>query len=94
MNTHWMTDAACPDRLDLPWLADADQTAEWDRLTMAGICAGCPARAACEVYVSVQDVTGGFWAGRHRDLDAATMDAAGWPVWAVQPALPGLGDAA
>jgi hypothetical protein len=95
MNTAWMSAATCPDRLDLPWLVDSDDLSTWERLTMAAICTDCPTIAACTAFVSVEDVTGGFWAGCHRDHPAAApVPVASRPVWAVQPELPGFGDAA
>ena len=95
MNTDWISAATCPDRLDLPWLADSDDMSARDRLAMATICADCPVFAACMTFVAAEDVTGGFWAGQHRDLPAAApARAANRPRWAVQPELPGLGDVA
>ena len=95
MDTEWISAATCPDRVDLPWLADSENVSGWERLTMAAICAGCPVFAACMAFVAVEDVNGGFWAGHHRDLQTASpAGAANRPGWAIQPELPGLGDAA
>jgi len=60
----WMTGAACTNRPDLPWIADADSTTDRERVAMAGVCAGCPVQALCATYVAGTDVTGGFWAGK------------------------------
>lgn len=83
----WMRDGACLSRVDLPWIADAEQTTAWDRLAMGTLCQGCPVLADCARHANKQKVTAGFWAGRHRDVDAPTLLAG--PGWAIDP-LPGL----
>jgi len=60
----WMTDAACVDRPELPWLADHPAPAE--KRAMALMCGVCPVRPDCADYVTAADVTAGFWAGRNR----------------------------
>lgn len=60
----WMTDAACIDRLVLPWLAD--RPSDGEKRSMALVCGVCPVRPECADYVRAADVTAGFWAGRNR----------------------------
>jgi hypothetical protein len=83
----WMTGAACTNRLDLPWIADAETTTDRERLVMATVCAGCPVLTACERFATDQDMTGGFWAGTSRGLDTPSMLTG--PGWTID-ALPGL----
>ena len=83
----WMTAAACTNRPDLPWIGDVETTTTSDRLAMAAVCAGCPVLAACDRFATEQDMTGGFWAGTPRDLDAPA--ALTGPGWVINP-LPGL----
>ena len=87
----WMRDGACLNRGDMPWIADCDQTTTWDRLAMAALCQGCPVLPDCAGYASRAKVTAGFWAGRHRDEDAANPFVG--PGWAIDP-FPGLGGVA
>ena len=93
MSTHdtdWMARAACADRPGLPWLHDAPDVQPWDRLVMAAICDTCPVRTHCTAFVIEAEVTGGFWAGAHREDVQQLPDG---PVWFI-PALPGRGDVA
>ncbi len=68
----WMTDAACIDRLALPWLEDHPSDAE--KRAMALACGVCPVRPECAEYVRAADVTAGFWAGRNRTRTSAGGD--------------------
>ena len=83
----WMRDGSCLSRGDLPWIADAEQTTAWDRLAMGALCQGCPVLSDCAGYASREEVTAGFWAGRHRDADTPNFLAG--PGWGIDP-LPGL----
>ena len=89
-DTDWMQAAACADRPRLPWLNDAEDVQPWNRLVMAAICDACPVRARCTSFVTDAEVTGGFWAGAHREDVPQLPDA---PAW-FTPTLPGLGDVA
>jgi len=51
----------------LPWIADGDQVEPADAEAMAAVCAGCPVRVPCGRFLRPAGVTGGFWAGEHRD---------------------------
>jgi len=82
-----MTAAACTHQPDLPWIGDLETTTTSERLAMAAVCAGCPVVAACDRYATDQDMTGGFWAGTPRDLDAPANLVG--PGWTINP-LPGL----
>ena len=62
-------------------------TTTGERLVMAAVCAGCPVLTACDRFATDQDMTGGFWAGTPRDLDAPANLAG--PGWVINP-LPGL----
>lgn len=68
----WMIDAACVDRLALPWLADHPEAAE--KRAMALLCGVCPVQPECADYVRAADVTAGFWAGRNRTRTQAGGD--------------------
>ena len=68
----WMTDAACVDRPELPWLADRPNPAQVR--AMALVCGVCPVRPECAAYVCAADVTAGFWAGRNRTRSQAGGD--------------------
>jgi hypothetical protein len=82
-STRWMRDAACVP--GLPWTTD---TADVERLPvvlvdlMRATCEGCPVRAACEDYVSREEISGGWWAGADRDPEA---------VWALVEWVPVTG---
>jgi hypothetical protein len=67
--TGWMDQAACvrPEVSGFPWIADRDQVEPADTEAMAAICAGCPVRVQCRRFLRPAGVTGGFWAGEHRD---------------------------
>jgi hypothetical protein len=67
--TEWMDQAACalPEVSGLPWIADRDQVEPADTGAMAQVCAGCPVRVQCGRFLRPAGVTGGFWAGEHRD---------------------------
>lgn len=70
--------AACVRRPDLPWTSDAEHVTPWQVLTMVAVCDACPAFTECRRAVDALAITGGFWAGRDRDPNAA------------QPVLPAL----
>jgi hypothetical protein len=91
LDVAWMTDGACLQRGDLPWIADPEQSTPWERLAMGAACQDCPVATDCTNYVKRAKVTAGFWAGRHRDPDAPKLFTG--PGWAAPP-LPGLGGAA
>jgi len=65
----WMDQAACalPEVSGLPWIADSDQVEPANTEAMAQVCAGCPVRVQCGRFLRPAGVTGGFWAGEHRD---------------------------
>lgn len=92
----WSEHADCLDAPDLPWLADHPSSV--DVSAMAAVCASCPVRLACAAYATTVDVTGGFWAGHHRDpatpLDnperVTSTSSAGLRVTWETLALPGL----
>jgi hypothetical protein len=67
--TEWMDQAACarPEVSGLPWIADRDQVEPADTDAMAAVCANCPVRVQCGRFLRPAGVTGGFWAGEHRD---------------------------
>jgi len=77
----WLREAACADRLDLPWITDFLEVGDGDREAMGAVCAGCPVLAVCASQADALEVDGGFWAGRHRD--APTAPAELLPVWVV-----------
>lgn len=89
----WMADAACADRLDLPWITDSSAVAARTVRAMRAVCDGCPVRVACASYVVTADVTGGTWAGKDRDTSpqAGKQRRHGDPVL-VQDPLPGFDD--
>jgi Transcription factor WhiB len=84
----WMTKAGCVQSADLPWTADPEHTTAHEVLLMRAVCHGCPVAADCAGYAKQKKVTAGFWAGRHRDRDPASVVAG--PRWATDP-LPGFG---
>ena len=78
MNTEWMRDAACRRIPDLPWTADKGTAPVVLGELMADVCAMCPVRDACAAFVVEADVTGGYWAGRHRNVDNLTLSRRQW----------------
>lgn len=67
----WMARAACRDHPQLGWIKDATDAGLGETATMAVICAGCPVRGQCAGFADRKAVSSGFWAGRHRDVDAS-----------------------
>ena len=67
----WTTCAACAELPHLPWTRDEVDIPAWDALTMSVVCDNCPVRTSCEAAVIAWDITGGWWAGRDRDPEAA-----------------------
>lgn len=68
----WMSQALCATtRPDLPWLADGPDISKDDSETMSRVCRRCPVLGACTRHARATKVTGGFWAGLHRDPEAA-----------------------
>lgn len=67
--TDWMRDAACATEpaSGLPWTEDRVQVSERERIQMAAVCKGCPARISCGIFARCARVTAGFWAGQDRD---------------------------
>jgi hypothetical protein len=67
--TEWMDQAECarPEVSGLPWIADSDQVEPTDTEAMAAVCARCLVRVQCGRFLRPAGVTGGFWAGEHRD---------------------------
>jgi hypothetical protein len=88
LDLSWMSQGGCVQLRDLPWTADPEDTTAREVLVMRAVCHDCPVAADCAGYAKQQKVTAGFWAGRHRDPDPASV-AAG-PRWAPDP-LPGFG---
>lgn len=90
-SSRWMPAAACLARADLPWTTDTDRLTAAAVRAMTRVCDRCPVRNPCAAYATTEGVTGGFWAGRDRDVLALRrLSSAGIPV---QPALPGLAGA-
>jgi hypothetical protein len=92
-DTAWMAHGACLARGDLPWTTDPEQTTAEQLRVMAAICQDCLALSDCSAFASRAKVTGGFWAGRHRNIDAPSLAGPGWAAGAL-PGLGGLGGAA
>jgi hypothetical protein len=69
----WMDAAACArtEVSGLPWTADRDQVTPADTEAMEAVCAGCPVRVRCGRFLRPAGVSGGFWAGAHRDRPAS-----------------------
>jgi hypothetical protein len=69
----WMDAAACarPEVSGLPWTADRDQVEVADTEAMEAVCASCPVRVRCGRFLRPAGVSGGFWAGAHRDRPAS-----------------------
>jgi hypothetical protein len=93
LDLSWMSRGGCVQSADLPWTADPQDTTAREALSMRRVCHGCPVAADCAGYAKQQKVTAGFWAGRHRDPDQASVAA---PRWATDhlPGFGGLGGAA
>jgi hypothetical protein len=68
-DTDWMRDAACgrSDTAELPWISDRPATDPDAIQAMRAVCLACPVFTACGQFVVSTRVSGGFWAGRHRD---------------------------
>jgi hypothetical protein len=67
----WMTQADCRHHLQLGWVKDPDQVGLGEMATMEVVCARCPVFRECAGFVVREHITSGFWAGEHRDPDAA-----------------------
>ena len=78
----WVDSAACADRLDLPWIADAHAVTLPERAAMGAVCAACPVLALCEAAADLLDATAAFWAGIHRDLPTPEVAWVPHPVTA------------
>jgi hypothetical protein len=89
----WMADGACLPRGDLPWTADPEQSTAWQARVMGALCQDCRVRSDCAGFVRRAKVTAGFWAGRHRDIDAPSLSDPLQPA-ETRPGLGGLGGAA
>jgi len=65
----WMARAACADKAAarLPWTADHDEIDAAATAAMTAVCASCPVLMDCRRFLRPAGVTGGFWAGAHRD---------------------------
>jgi hypothetical protein len=63
----WMRSSACaaPAVAVLPWTTDREHVDPADKLAMEATCGSCPVLADCAAYAKA--VSGGFWAGKHRD---------------------------
>ena len=72
----WMNHALCLDHPALGWIKDRTEVGLGEEATMAVICGRCPVRLACAAYVERHRITGGFWAGEHRDDSPASLDGA------------------
>jgi hypothetical protein len=67
----WMAHAACRAHPELGWTKDSHDVGLGETATMSVICGGCPVPGDCAGFVTREDITSGFWAGEHRDLDHA-----------------------
>ncbi len=64
-----MDRARCAHFPGLGWLKDRPQTSPAETATMAVVCARCPVFTDCADFVTREKITGGFWAGQHREID-------------------------
>jgi hypothetical protein len=72
----WMEHALCSDHQELGWIKDRADVGLGEEATMAVACGRCPVRLACAAYVERNGITGGFWAGEHRDETPERLDGA------------------
>jgi len=72
----WMADGSCRAHPELGWIEEAHDVGLGETATMSVICAACPVRGECAAFASRENITSGFWAGEHRDLDH-TADVGG-----------------
>jgi len=77
--------AACVDRPDLPWVADAHLVEVAVRVQMGAVCAGCPVLVSCQDAAVQVGATAAFWAGTHRD--ATILEPAQDPAQDSAPVL-------
>ena len=66
----WMERGSCRRYPELGWIQDADDVGRGEASTMAVICETCPVLHECAGFVRRKHITSGFWAGKHRDVDA------------------------
>lgn len=71
----WMSDGLCLERPALPWLTDGPSHEQ--HRAMGLVCGGCPVREACADYATAAHISGGFWAGHHRDRKRYNRHPAG-----------------
>lgn len=72
----WMDLASCLSRQDLPWILDRDQVRPSQALDMKVVCASCMVCFECQDFVDCEEITGGFWAGEHREVYDDSLDGA------------------
>ena len=72
VSTNRWAGARCPDRLDLPWIADTTPTDDEHR-QMTAICNTCPIIIDCALFAL--DAKGGFFAGIWLPWDPPTTAA-------------------
>lgn len=84
----WMTDAACLDSPELPWIEEQDLTRGYPRQVMARICAACPVLVECDQYARSTRAIAGFWAGRTRYGERGNPQVGPWPPGVAGPGQP------
>jgi hypothetical protein len=67
----WMIQGSCRDHPQLGWIKDPGDVGLGEMATMEVVCARCPVLGECAAFVSREDISSGFWAGEHRETDAA-----------------------
>ena len=72
----WMNLGLCGLFPDLPWIHDEDLVTDSQSNEMRRVCAICAVSGACSAYVVREEICGGFWAGRHRDIPGDAMGGA------------------
>jgi hypothetical protein len=67
----WMARGSCRAHPELGWIKDSADVGLGETATMCVICASCPVHRECTRFATRENITSGFWAGEHRDLDPA-----------------------
>ena len=66
MGLAWMSEALCAAFVNLPWIAEPEDSSASARRSMGLVCDLCPVRSECSEYVRDEHIVSGFWAGADR----------------------------
>ena len=73
----WMAQGSCVELPGLPWLEDHERVTPIQAETMRQVCYSCAVFYECQDFVACEEITGGFWAGQHREVCSTTGTVGG-----------------